>query len=131
MTMARTKNYVAVYEHDAEEDVWLVHIKGIEGVATYGRSIRQAQGRIREALAAWLDREPETLNITPEMPRDFALVASKVSQARSDAERAGSMAQATAAKAVQELSEAGLSRRDAAELLGISHQRVQQFLEKS
>jgi predicted RNase H-like HicB family nuclease len=126
--MVEMKNYVAVYEHDAQEDVWLVHIKGIEGVQTYGRTIRQATERIREALAAWLDREPDTLVITPQMPRDIALVATKVSQARYDAERAGSNAQAATLKAVKQLTDKGLSRRDAADLLGISHQRVQQLL---
>ena len=50
--MTRTKNYVAVYERDPESDAWLVHIKSIPGCATYGRTLRQAEARIREALAA-------------------------------------------------------------------------------
>jgi len=126
--MSRTKNFVAVYEHDANDNAWLVHIKGIEGCHTYGRTIRQAEARIREALAAWLDREPESLVITPELPPAVALVASGVSKARSDAERAGSKAQAATIDAARQLTEMGLSRRDAADLLGISHQRVQQLL---
>ena len=126
--MNRTKNFVAVYEQDADENVWLVHIKGVDGCQTYGRTIRQAESRIREALAAWLDQEPETLVITSEMPRDIAVLASSVSRARYDAERAGSNAQASTLKAVKELTDMGLSRRDAADLLGISHQRVQQLL---
>jgi len=126
--MSRTKNYVAVYEHDGAEDGWLVHIKGLEACHTYGRSIRQAEARIREALAAWLDRSPETLTITSELPQDVALLAREVSRARSDAERAGHHAQRATLEAVQRLTEMGLSRRDAADLLGISHQRVQQLL---
>ena len=59
--MSRTKNYVAVYERDPESDAWLVHIKGIAGCQTYGRSLRQAEDRIREALALWLDRDPDGL----------------------------------------------------------------------
>ena len=35
------------------------------------------------------------------------------------------------AEAVRRLTDLGLSRRDAAELLGLSHQRVQQLLEAS
>ncbi len=66
--MSRTKNYVAVYERDPESDAWLVHIKGIDGCQTYGRSLRQAEERIREALALWLDRDPDGLTITPEWP---------------------------------------------------------------
>lgn len=126
--MNRTKNFVAVYEHDVDDNVWLVHIKGVEGCQTYGRTIRQAGSRIREALAAWLDREPDTLVITPEMPRDIAVLASAVSQARMEAEQAGTTAQESTVSAVRQLTDMGLSRRDAADLLGISHQRVQQLL---
>ena len=126
--MKGLKNYVAVYEHDAEDDVWLVHIKDVEGCQTFGRSIRQAETRIREALAAWLDKEPDSLTITSELPLDVALIATRVSQARYEAERAGADAQQATAEAVQRLTKMGLSRRDAAEVLGISHQRVQQLL---
>jgi predicted RNase H-like HicB family nuclease len=128
VAMNRKKNFVAVYEHDADDNVWLVHIKGVEGCQTYGRTIRQAGSRIREALAAWLDREPDTLVITPEMPRDIAVLASAVSQARMEAEQAGTTAQESTVSAVRQLTDMGLSRRDAADLLGISHQRVQQLL---
>jgi predicted RNase H-like HicB family nuclease len=128
VAMNRKRNFVAVYEHDADDNVWLVHIKGVEGCQTYGRTIRQAGSRIREALAAWLDREPDTLVITPEMPRDIAVLASAVSQARMEAEQAGTTAQESTVSAVRQLTDMGLSRRDAADLLGISHQRVQQLL---
>src|SRR2546421_8035174 len=99
--MGRTKNYVAVYEHDADEGVWLVHIKDLDGCHSYGRTIRQAEARIREALAAWLDRDEEALTITPELPRDVALLATQVSQARHEAERAATNAQQTAVEAVR------------------------------
>jgi transposase-like protein len=56
------------------------------------------------------------------------LLASKVSRARDDAERAGSKAQEATIEAARRLAEMGVSRRDAADLLGISHQRVQQLL---
>lgn len=126
--MSRTKNYVAVFDHDADEDVWLVHIRGVDGCQTYGRSIRQAEARIREALATWLDRNPDELTITPQLPDNVAALASQVSQARREAERAGTEAQQATADAVRRLTKMGLSRRDAADLLGISHQRVQQLL---
>ena len=128
VTATRTKNYVAVFERDTKDNVWLARIKGLENCHAYGRTSRQADARIREALAAWLDWAPEELVITPELPRDVALLASKVSQARHDAERAGSKAQEATADAARRLVEMGVSRRDAADLLGISHQRIQQLL---
>lgn len=126
--MSRTKNYVAVFEHDAREGVWLVHIKDLDGCQTYGRTLRQAEDRIHEALAAWLEKDSLSLTITPELPSDVALLATEVSQARSAAERAGADAQRATVDAVKRLTKMGLSRRDAADLLGISHQRVQQLL---
>ena len=126
--MARTKNYVALYERDPESDAWLVHIKGIDGCHTYGRTLRQAEARIREALALWLDREPDGLVIAPEWPEDLVDIASEVSQARDNAAATAQKAGATTAKAAKRLDRMGLSRRDAADVLGISHQRVQQLL---
>jgi predicted RNase H-like HicB family nuclease len=126
--MARTKNYMAVYERDPESDAWLVHIKGIAGCQTYGRSLRQAEDRIREALALWLDRDAAGLTITPEWPPDLTRVASEVTQARSVASAAAQRATAMMVTAARRLERMGLSRRDAADILGISHQRVQQLL---
>ncbi|HET7486882.1 MAG TPA: hypothetical protein VFJ85_03075 [Acidimicrobiales bacterium] len=129
--MSPKKTYVAVYERDAEDDAWNVQIKGLVGCQTYGRSLRQAQARIREALAVWLDQEPGTLAIRDELPTSLATIAEGVAKARRTAEQAGTRAQRETSEAVRRLTELGLSRRDAAELLGISHQRVQQLLEAS
>lgn len=129
--MSANKTYVAVYERDDTDDAWNVQIKGLDGCQTYGRSLRQAQGRIREALALWLDKDPATLRIRHELPPKLSAVTDRVKRARSEAERAGSKAQQQTAEAVKTLTGMGLSRRDAAELLGLSHQRVQQLLEAS
>ncbi len=125
------KTYVAVYERDDADDAWNVHIEDLDGCQTYGRSLRQAQNRIREALAVWLDRDPATLTIRDQLPEQLAAVADQVARARSAAERAGANAQHQTAQAARALTELGLSRRDAGELLGLSHQRVQQLLEVS
>ncbi|MGH9150842.1 MAG: type II toxin-antitoxin system HicB family antitoxin [Acidimicrobiales bacterium] len=129
--MSRKKTYVAVYERDPDDDAWNVHIKGLDGCQTYGRSLRQARARIREALAVWLDREPETLTVRDELPASVASIADGVARARRQAEDAGTRAQRDTVEAVRRLTDLGLSRRDAAELLGLSHQRVQQLLEAS
>ena len=129
--MSAKKTYVAVYERDAVDDAWNVRIDGLEGCQTYGRSLRQAQGRIREALALWLDRDPSKLVIEDRMPAKLAAVADRVSKARVEAERAGAKAQEQVAGAAKALTDLGLSRRDAAELLGLSHQRIQQLIEAS
>ncbi|MHB1613972.1 MAG: type II toxin-antitoxin system HicB family antitoxin [Actinomycetes bacterium] len=125
------KTYVAVYERDAEDDAWNVHVRGLDGCQTYGRSLRQAQVRIREALALWLDKDEADLVVRDELPDNVAALAGAVAKARQEAERAGTRAQRETVEAVRRLTDLGLSRRDAAELLGLSHQRVQQLLEAS
>ena len=129
--MSPKKNYVAVYERDASNDAWNVHIEGLIGCQTYGRSLRQAQARIREALAACLDKDPDALVVHDQLPTSLAAVAASVARARRDAGLAGTKAQRQTVEAVKKLTGLGLSRRDAAELLGLSHQRVQQLLEAS
>jgi len=126
--MTKAKTYVAVYERDSESDAWLVHIKTIPGCHTYGRTLRQAEARVREALAAWLDRDPDGLEIASEWPAELEKVSTSISQARRDAAAFAQAAGAATAKAAKRLDRMGLSRRDTAEVLGISHQRVQQLL---
>ena len=126
--MSPKKTYVAVYERDPDDDAWLVSVKGIEGCQTYGRSLRQAEARIREALALWLDRDADGIGITNAFPKRLESLADTVLRAREDAEHAGTKARQTTVDVVRKLTDLGLSRRDAAELLGISHQRVQQLL---
>lgn len=129
--MAPKKTYVAIYERDPGADAWNVRIDGLDGCQTYGRSLRQAQNRIREALAVWLDKDPSGLEIRHDLPKELADLAQEVSLARSEAELAGTKAQQQAVRAAKALTKQGLSRRDAAELLGISHQRVQQLIDAS
>lgn len=129
--MSPKKTYVAVYERDEIDVAWNVHIQGLDGCQTCGRSLRQAQGRIREALAAWLDKDPDALVVHDQLPAPLTAVAVNVARARRDANLAGAKAQRQTVEAVKKLTRLGLSRRDAADLLGLSHQRVQQLLETS
>ena len=129
--MTSSKTYIAIYDYDTDDNAWTVRIKGVTGCQTYGRSIRQAQSRIREALALWLDASPVELRVRDQFPVALASVADDVVRARSAAERAGAKAQQQTIEAVKALTDLGLSRRDAAELLGLSHQRVHQLLEAS
>ena len=126
--MSRTRAHVAVFERDRKSAAWLVHIQGMEACHTYGRTLRQAEMRIREALGAWLDRDPEELVIRPVWPAELVEVATGVAGARTTAAKASHDASVATARAAKRLERMGLSRRDAAAVLGISHQRVQQLL---
>ena len=67
--MTKRKHFVAIYERDRETDAWLVHIDGIEACHTYGRTLHQAGERIEEALALWLDREPDQFALEHQWPK--------------------------------------------------------------
>ena len=64
--MASPTAFIARYGRDTESDAWLVRIEGIDGCHTYGRTRREAEERIREALALWLNRNPDGLRSTPD-----------------------------------------------------------------
>lgn len=127
--MSAKKTYVAIYERDKIDDAWNVRVDGLDGCQTYGRSLHQARTRIREALALWLDREPSKLLIRDQLPKKLELVAENVARARREADTAGQNAHRQTVRAAKALTDLGLSRRDAAEVLGLSHQRVQQLLD--
>jgi predicted RNase H-like HicB family nuclease len=120
--------YTAVYERDRESDAWLVHIEGTDECHTYRRTLGQAAERISEALAAWLDREPASLEIEHRWPGEVTDLANQVAAARQKAAEATRVAGEATTAAAKRLERMGVSRRDTAQILGISHQRVQQLL---
>jgi predicted RNase H-like HicB family nuclease len=122
-----------IYERD-DSGWWVASIPAVPGCHTQGRSISQARQRIREALAVALDRpDAERVARAAELiddvrlPRPIAkkLAGSRAARARAEAAEAKSQEATQAAAAA--LTDGGMSVRDAAELLGLSHQRVQQL----
>jgi predicted RNase H-like HicB family nuclease len=127
--VASVKRYRVVLERD-ESGAWLATVPRIRGCHTHGRSIVEAKRRIREALALWTDDREFELDFDVHLPRDV-LVAVKESRAarrRAEAER-GRAARTTEHAAIELVERAGLGVRDAADLLGLSHQRVQQIVD--
>ena len=140
--MAARMRLKVVFERD-ELGLWVASIPKVPGCHTQGRSIAQARQRIREALevalmadlpdevAAHKAREAyfvEDVRLPARVARK--LQASRTARKRAEAEQA--RAQRATLAAVRALTEsAGLSVRDAGELLGLSHQRIQQLQERT
>jgi len=113
-----------------ESGTWIVHVPSVAGCHTYGRSIRQAKTREREALSLFVDAaDAAHLEWDVRVPSRLRTTVTGARRARARADSAQEAANEAVAVAVSHLADAGYSRRDAADLLGVSHQRIQQLLE--
>lgn len=114
---------------DPEDNTyWLAEVVGAAGAHTFGRSLAEAKRHAIEVVALWFELEPDQFDI--EWDVHLGDLGASVRQARS------AMAHAEADRArrdaaVRALTDAGLSYRDIAELLGLSHQRVAQIARAS
>ena len=89
---------------------------------------RSASVVARAYTSSVMETDPTAVSIEDRLPATIAAVAKRSNRARREAERATARAHVELAEAAKELTELGLSRRDVAELLGMSHQRIQQIL---
>jgi predicted RNase H-like HicB family nuclease len=121
--------YRVVFDRD-ESGAWIVGVPSVRGCHSYGRSLNQARTRIREALALWVD-DAESAQFEEEirLPARALRAVERSRRAREDAESERDKATAATAAAARTLVEdLDLGLRDAADLLGLSHQRVQQIV---
>ena len=94
---------------------------------TQGRTLAEAEAMAREAIALLLSVPEEAVLVRLRVAGAEEALAS-VERARHDREMAAREEQATLARAAADLVGRGISQRDAAHLLGLSHQRVSQLL---
>jgi predicted RNase H-like HicB family nuclease len=126
-----TKRLKAIFERD-ESGAWIVRIPEIRGCHSYGRSLDEARRRIREALGLWIDHaEDVELDEEIRLPAAARTALRRAKLARARADREHDVAQRETQRSARALLEdMGIGMRDAGELLGISHQRVQQLVKR-
>ncbi len=130
------KKFTVTYERD-EDGWWTASIDRAQGAScvTQGRSLFEARKRIREALALHLDVDEKAV-AAMELVDDIKLSApartlvERALEARDRAKAAQEHAIGVATAAARRLTDAGLSTRDAAEVLGVSHQLIHNYVKR-
>jgi predicted RNase H-like HicB family nuclease len=109
---------------------WSIELEEEPRVHTWGKTVDQALGRMKEAAAMWFDTDEDTIALIPRpvLPKTTGRTVDQARQAREKARAADRDAIEQTRKAAAALTARGISMRDTAAILGISHQRVHQLL---
>jgi predicted RNase H-like HicB family nuclease len=132
-TQLTNTRYCATFELD-ESGNWIAQVTEIPQVHTFGRTLGKAREYLVDALALWLnvpiDSIRDSIDFQPvTLPAEVRNVVYEANAARAIADAANGAVSGFMSSAAVALTEnARLSLRDAAELLGVSHQRVQQLV---
>jgi predicted RNase H-like HicB family nuclease len=123
------KSYHVTYERDAS-GWWVASVRGVKGCHTQGRTVDEARRRVREALSLFVaDAASADLVDQVKLPAAVRRAIQAYASLRKRADAEDKRASAAARRAVRVLQGGKLkmSARDAAALLGLSHQRVHQL----
>ncbi|MBI1873972.1 MAG: type II toxin-antitoxin system HicB family antitoxin [Acidobacteria bacterium] len=123
------KTYRVTYERD-ESGWWVASVRGLRGCHTQGRTVDEARRRVVEALELFVnDARTATIVDDVKLPTYAAQAIRAYATLRKKAQQEDRRAAKAARRAVRVLREGRLkmSARDAARLLGLSHQRVHQL----
>src|SRR5262245_6479306 len=129
MVKKGVKSYCVIYERD-ESGWWVASVRGVRGCHTQGRTVDEARRRIVEALELFVDNARKaTIVDEVKLPTGAARAVRAYTTLRKKAEEEDRRAALAARRAVRVLRTGRLkmSARDAARLLGLSHQRVHQL----
>lgn len=120
--------YHIVYEREPDGR-WTVEAPNVPGCHSYGRTIEQARERIREALSLFIDNAATAkFEEVIKLPEPVLRTVATAKQLRAKVIRDTEKSIQAHRKAVMSLRhKMHLGLRDAGELLGVSHQRVQQI----
>ncbi|MEA2010224.1 MAG: type II toxin-antitoxin system HicB family antitoxin [Actinomycetota bacterium] len=130
--MTEQITYSAVFERD-DNDRWFVHCPDVSGAHSHGRTLASARSNIREAIALVLDvGESGGFDLVEEIHLNDHALETATTRARDIRDQASDLegqARVATLDAIERAaaSDVALSMRDLADLLGISHQRVQQL----
>jgi predicted RNase H-like HicB family nuclease len=135
--MSEQRRFEVVLEPD-ESGGWHAYIPKVRGCRTWGRSLGAARRYIREALATCVDvlgddaeriARAAVLAETVKLRGEAKKALDEYLKTRRRASELSDIAQRLASDAAEKLTRQGhLSLRDAGDLLGLSHERVNQVM---
>ncbi len=121
--------YNVSYERDAS-GWWVASVREIRGCHTQGRTVDEARRRVREAMELFVNNARSAKLVDDvKLPATVANAIRAYSTLRKRADQEDRRAALAARRAVRLLrgGKLKMSARDAARLLGVSHQRVHQL----
>lgn len=130
-TMANKETHRITVER--EPGYWTIRVPDISEVVTQARRLSEVKRNAQEAIAVWLDKGVDEVEVAMDLvvPSAVQSALNEAKQLQQEAseklERAG---QATSEAARWLTKELGMTLREAAEILGVSFQRVGQLLER-
>lgn len=125
------KELHVTYRPDPESDgQWLVHVNDDDRLHSHGRTIRSARTAIREVIDLWYgDGTAAAVELVETFDlRSLAPAADEAVTARRELAVMEKQVADKTRMAARQLVDSGVSLRDAAEVLGITHQRVHQLV---
>jgi predicted RNase H-like HicB family nuclease len=126
------KTYHVTYERD-ESGWWVASVRGLRGCHTQGRTVDEARRRIVEAMGVFVD-DAHSAQIVDDvkLPAAAKKAIRMYAMLRKRADQQDRRAALAARRAVRVLRGGRLkmSARDAARVLGLSHQRVHQLAQQ-
>lgn len=127
--MAMKRTYTAEVRRSGRW--WAIDVPEVKGVYSQARRLSEVEAMARDAIAAVLDVSPRSFSVVirPMLDARLTKVIGGARRARIAAQEAQLQVAEQSAIALRSLQGAGLSLRDAGELLGISHQRAAQVID--
>ncbi len=120
--------YRAVAERDGSW--WAIRVPELRGVYSQARRLVDVEAMARDVIALVIDVAPDSfaVSVEPVLGSDAAGLVEQALAGRLEAERAARRASEQLRVAVDRLSASGLTVRDIAHVLGLSHQRIAQVI---
>lgn len=119
---------------EREPGFWIIRVPDMDAVVTQARRLADVKQNAREAIAVWRDEPVSSIDVVVSLvvPPVVQRALDDARQLRKEAnERLDRAAEATSDAARKLTKDLGLTLREAAEILGVSFQRVAQLVEEN